>query len=209
MNQRILLHILVCLLMLAVGPAVGADDWKPNPLPRAEEIAAALEAGPPGVQQGAGVYILTATGYELVRESQNGFHCIVQRSFPDTFEPQCLDAEGSATLLQQVLMRGNLRMEGAGTEAIERRVNQAWSDGTLRAPQRPGINYMLSSRNRVPVDATGGVIPYRPHLMFYAPYLTNADLGIEMKPGVPAFVINEGQPSAYVIVPVPESTSED
>jgi hypothetical protein len=166
-------------------------------------MAAALEAGPPGVQQGAGVYVLTPTGYELARASQNGFHCSVQRSFPDTFEPQCLDAEGSVTLLQQMLLQGNLRMKGGDTDAIRQAVNQAWADGTLRAPQRPGINYMLSTRNRVPVDAAGTVIPYRPHLMFYAPYLSNADLGIEMGPGVPAFIINEGKPSAYVIVPVP------
>ena len=160
------------------------------------------------MQQAAGVYILTTTGYELVRESKNGFHCIVQRSFPDTFEPQCLDAEGSATLLEQVLLRGTLQMGGSGKEEIDQAIGKAWSDGSLRAPQRSGINYMLSKRNRVPVDQAGTVIPYRPHLMFYAPYLTTADLGVEMGPGIPAFVINEGMPSAYIIVPVPIETSE-
>ena len=38
--------------------------------------------------------------------------------------------------------------------------------------------------------------------MFYAPYLTNADLGAEPMGSAPVFVVNEGQPNAYVIVPV-------
>ena len=198
---------LICIGTLISTNVVTADSWKPEPLEREEELAAALEAGPPGIQAEAGVYVLTDSGYELARESRNGFHCIVQRSFPDTFEPQCLDAEGSATLLHRMLLRGNLRMSGASSEEIDRATDQAWSDGTLRAPARTGINYMLSQRNRVPVDEVGTVIPYRPHVMFYAPYLTTEDLGVEMGPGIPAFVVNEGKPTGYIIVPVP--TPED
>ncbi len=63
---------------------------------------------------------------------------------------------------------------------------------------------MLSRRNRVPVDPRGEtIIEYRPHLMFYVPYLTNADLGSDGGPGAATFVINEAQPGAYAIVPVP------
>ena len=61
---------------------------------------------------------------------------------------------------------------------------------------------MLSERNRVPVGPDQ-VIPYRPHVMFYVPYLTNQDIGGDLQGGSPVFVINEGRPSAYVIVPVP------
>ena len=52
----------------------------------------------------------------------------------------------------------------------------------------------------LPSDPT--VIPYQPHVMFYAPYLTNVDLGAEPMGSAPVFVVNEGQPNAYVIVPV-------
>jgi hypothetical protein len=63
---------------------------------------------------------------------------------------------------------------------------------------------MLSPENRVPVDDEGTrIVPYRPHLMFYVPYLTNADLGSTGGPGSELFVIHEGEPGAYAIVPVP------
>jgi len=51
-------------------------------------------------------------------------------------------------------------------------------------------------------------VPFPPHLMFYAPYLTNADLGLDGtlgpdgNPVGPAFVAGEGSPQALIIVPV-------
>jgi len=44
--------------------------------------------------------------------------------------------------------------------------------------------------------------PFPPHVMFYAPYLTNADLGSDGNPEGPAFVVEEGTPHALIIVPV-------
>ena len=192
---------LVVMLMVTVSMTAGAT-WRPEPLPRSQEISAALEAGPEAIRQKAGVYVLTVTGYKLARESGNGFHCIVSRSQRDAFEPMCFDALGSATLLEQVLMRGRLRAEGHSAGEIDELIGKAWASGKLRAPHRSGINYMLSERNRVPV-APDQVIPYRPHVMIYTPYLTNADLGGDMTGRSPVFVINEGEPGAYLIVPVP------
>jgi hypothetical protein len=46
--------------------------------------------------------------------------------------------------------------------------------------------------------------------MFYAPYLTNADLGSEgQSAGGPAFVAAEGTPNALIIVPVGAHMSSD
>ena len=141
---------LVAILTVLISTAAAAV-WKPEPLPRDQEIAAALEAGPAAIREEAGVYVLTAAGFELARESGNGFHCLVGRSQPDAFEPQCFDAVGSATLLEQVLMRGKLRAAGHTADEVDELVGAAWASGELRAPDRPGINYMLSERNRVPV----------------------------------------------------------
>jgi hypothetical protein len=204
------IRAVVILSLLAVGAvaattAVGAEDaFRSELMPREAEIRAALAAGPPHFAESAGVYVLTASGFELARPSKNGFHCLVERSHPTAFEPQCFDEEGSRTLLQAVLLRAELRARGLGREAVEREIAAAYSDGRLRAPSRPGINYMLSPENRVPIDAEGSrIIPYQPHLMFYVPYLTNADLGSDGAPGSTVFVINEGAPGAYAIVPVP------
>jgi hypothetical protein len=62
---------------------------------------------------------------------------------------------------------------------------------------------MLSSDNIVVVDAEKGIVaPFPPHVMFYGPYLTNADLGSDGSPDGPAFVAGEGTPHALIIVPV-------
>ena len=195
-----------CLLTLALLLAcvAAAETWNPVPMPAAEETSEALAAGPPSIRDGAGVYLLAADGYRLARPSANSFHCLVGRSQEGAFEPQCFDAEGSATLLPAVLLAAELRQAGHPPEEVERRVAAAWAGGRLRAPSRPGVNYMLSAKNRVPVGPDR-VIPYGPHLMFYAPYLTDADLGGDPSGETsPLFVINEGKPGGYVIVPVGE-----
>ncbi|MEM7483237.1 MAG: hypothetical protein AAF481_18885, partial [Acidobacteriota bacterium] len=148
------LVVMLCLLGSVAGTGLAAaapEGWKPTPLERADEMSEALAAAPDSIRDGAGVYVLTDDGYELVRKSKNEFHCLIERSQKDAFEPQCFDAEGSATLLQQVLMRGELQMGGASAEEVNRQVAAAWAKGDLRSPRRPGINYMMSPRNRVPV----------------------------------------------------------
>ena len=198
-HQRVITLLLAALI---VPVSLSGAEWKPHLLDRDVEIEEALAAGPASIHDGAGVYVLTNEGYELARKSSNGFHCIVSRSQPESYEPQCLDAEGSATLLRQILLRGELQMRGMSAEEAQAEIAAAWKDGTLRAPSRPGINYMLSTKNRVPVGPDR-VVPYRPHLMFYAPNLTDEDFGGDRTgQDSPIFMINAGQPSGYVIVPV-------
>jgi len=190
------------LVAALAGPAQAGEE----PLSPDREIAEALLAGPESIRDEAGVLVLGEGGYEAVRESRNGFHCLIGRSVPGSFEPMCFDAEGSETLMQVMLLRASLQAAGLETQEVERELAAAWSDGRLRAPRGVGINFMLSPRNRVPVDSEGTVRPYRPHVMVYAPYLTGADFGAG--PGNPVFVINEGGPGAYLIVPVPEDSLE-
>jgi hypothetical protein len=204
--RPIFLTLLITVATSAATTSVAsAAAWKPELLPRSQETSEALAACPTLIRGEAVVYLLTETGYELVRPSQNGFNSIIGRTQPDSFEPQCLDAEGSSTLLHQILMRGRLQMQGLSREEILEQIETAWSRGDLQAPSRPGINYMLSERNRVPIGPET-VIPYQPHVMFDAPHLTNTDLGGSMQGESPIFVINEGSPDAYVIVPI--STDE-
>jgi len=100
-----------------------------------------------------------------------------------------------------------LRAEGKSPEEIRRFVADAFAKGIFQAPTRPGVDYMLSKENLTP-NAKGGVVPFPPHVMFYAPYLSNADLGSDGtlgpdgNPVGPAFVAAEGSPHALIIVPV-------
>ena len=175
---------------------------------REKEIALALSSCPATVADKAAVYVLEKSGYVKVRESQNGFTAIVQHAMPNSQDPQCMDAEGTRTFLPRYLKVAELRALGKSRDEIQRFVADAFAKGVFQAPTRPGVDYMLSNQNLTP-NFKGEVVPFPPHVMFYAPYLTNADLGLDhvLGPdgnpvGGPAFVAGEGTPHALIIVPV-------
>ena len=119
-----------------------------------------------------------------------------------------MDAEGTRTFLPRYLKVAELRAQGKSPEEIRRFVADAFAKGIFQAPTRPGVDYMLSTENLTP-NAKGGIERFPPHVMFYGPYLTNADLGLDgtLGPdgnpvGGPAFVAGEGSPHALIIVPV-------
>jgi len=179
--------------------AIAADHEK--------EIALALSACPALVAPGAGVYVLEKSGYVRVRESTNGFTAIVQHSMPTSQEPQCIDAEGTRTFLPRILKIAELRAQGKTADEIKSYVAEAFAKGIFQPPNRPGIDYMLSTENLVP-DGKGGTTHFPPHLMFYAPYLTNADIGSDGNQGGQVFVAGEGAPHALIIVPVGHHEAE-
>jgi hypothetical protein len=206
----------ICWLGLAAQLAVTASaaaqspqaaGQQPPPMDRETEIALALSACPPPVASKAAVYVLDKSGYVKVRDSQNGFTAIVQHSLRTSQEPQCIDAEGTRTLLPRMLKVAELRAQGKSPEEIKRFVADAFAKGVFRPPSRLGVDYMLSTENLVP-NPKGTVVPFPPHVMFYGPYLTNADLGLDGElgsdgnPAGPAFVAGEGSPHALIIVPV-------
>lgn len=175
----------------------------PPLMDRQKEVGLALSACPPSVADRAAVYVLEKSGYVKVRDSQNGFTAIVEHALPISQDPQCLDAEGTRTLLPRYLKVAELRAQGKTPEEIKRFVADAWAKGIFRAPSKPGVDYMLSTENIVPVDEEKGIVaPFPPHVMFYGPYVTNADLGSAGPSGSPAFVAEEGSPHALIIVPV-------
>jgi hypothetical protein len=176
---------------------------------RQREIALALSSCPSTLAQKAGVYVLEASGYVKVRESQNGFTAIVQHSVPSAQEPQCMDAEGARTILPRIVKVAKLRAQGKSPEEIKRFIADAFAKGIFQPPRRVGIDYMLSKENVVPND-NGVIAPFPPHIMFYAPFMTNAELGSEGQAADgPAFVAAQGTPYALIIVPVPTGAETD
>jgi hypothetical protein len=187
------------LFLLAASTTVAHADSD-----RDKEIALALEAGPPTVTAKAGVWVHDKTGYVQARESQNGFICVVDHRIPQATEPQCLDAEGVKTFLPKLQLVASLRAKGTAEPDIRAAVKTAFANGTLKAPARPGVIYMLSPHNVVTIDEVKGIAaPFPGHLMFYAPNLTSADLGSDGSPTSPLFVVDAGTPHALMIVAVP------
>jgi hypothetical protein len=171
-----------------------------------EEIPIALSAAPEHLRAAAGVYVLRATGFVRVRESRNGFNCLINRELPDSFEPECFDAEGSATLVPVILYQTELRSQHTSAAEIARAVGLGFSSGRFRAPRHTGICYMLSTRNVVVMDRkTARVGAVGPHLMFYAPYALNAEFGATSDLKSRFLIADEGTPFAMAIVPVSDS----
>lgn len=198
-------------LVLATAPILplsgqSGTDQRPALMERQKEIALALSACPPPVASKAAVYVLDRAGYIKVRDGEGGFTAIVQHAMPTSQEPQCMDAEGTRTFLPRYLKVAEWRAQGKSSEEIKLLVADAFAKGIFRPPAKPGVDYMLSTENLVP-NAKGEVIHFPPHVMFYAPYLTNAEfgsgpLGTDGNPDGPAFVAGEGTPNALIIVPV-------
>jgi hypothetical protein len=194
--------ISIWLLALSAQTVQASGEKTPALMDQPTEIALALSACPPAVASKAGIYVLAKDGYVKLRETQNGFTAIVQHALLTSQEPQCMDAEGTRTILQRMLMVASLRAQGKSADEIKQAVAAAVARGALQPPTRTGIDYMLSTENLVP-DDNGVVGHFPPHVMFYAPYFKNADIGSEgQAAGGPAFVAGEGSPFALVIVPV-------
>jgi hypothetical protein len=195
---------LACYVLLLV-PSV-AYAQRPELLPREREIEMALSAAPAHLREGAGVYVLEQTGFAKVRDTRNGFTCAVNRDHPKALKPTCWDQEGTRTILPKVLRVGELLMKGQTLEAIDRDIAEGFRTGRFRPPSRPGIAYMLSGEIRN-VGPTGEISSFPPHVMFYAPNLTNADIGItpEVLKQYPTFpFIAYTGPHGYLIIPTDE-----
>jgi hypothetical protein len=174
-------------------------------MPRDQQISIALSAGPEAVRDKASVYVLGRKGYEKAREGTNGVSCLVGRHFvkptETTIEPVCYDAEGSRTLLQVDLHSEELRSKGTSEADIKADIADGYKDGRFKAPSKPGVEYMLSSDNRLGPTANGGTVNFPGHFMFYAPFLTGKDLGYD---SVAPFLVHAGLPDArMVVVPDP------
>ena len=198
----------VSLFTLIIIPtfAQSAQQHQASPLmDRDLEIATALSAAPPEVRPHAGVYVLEQNGFVKVRESQNGFNCIIERRANHT-APMCYDAEGSNSTLQATLKRGELLMQGVDPSEIEKRIDKDYKTGRLHAPQKTGIVYMLAT-DEVWHDQSSNNIARHvyPHIMVYAPYLRNSDIAVApeqvWRPDR-VWVQYEGRPDAYLIFEV-------
>ena len=166
--------------------------------PAAIQIALAESAGPP-VGADAAIFVLGTNGYTKARDGRNGFTCLVSRQRRDTLEPECFDAEGTATVVPVRMFVEQQRAAGTADSRIDALVEEGYKSGRFKAPSKPGLVYMLSDYNYVFDPERKAVIHFPGHLMFYAPYATPRDVG--SGPGAP-YIVAPGTPHAlFIVVP--------
>lgn len=124
----------------------------------------------------------------------------------DIYIPLCYDAAGSKTALKVIMEAAALRAGGTTPEALKALVLRRYRDGSYRAPEKPGLSYMVGPVMRT-VGPPGMAVHtmLMPHLMFYAPGLTNADIGAVPVLAKPASLMNpfidrQGAPEQSYII---------
>jgi hypothetical protein len=157
-----------------------------QPMPAELETRFALSALPAPLRGSASVYLLDPkTGYRLSRQGTSGLACLVERTAweladfrDDIYIPLCYDAAGTRTYLQVKIDAAKLRAEGIGPAALKAKIASLWADKTYTVPEKPGLSYMVAPIMRTigPPDLKVHTMAM-PHLMFYAPSVTNADIG--------------------------------
>lgn len=217
--RRIQFHTLLCAAFFVIAGTVspGHAGEKASlrfsaDTPRARQLELARSAAPPEISDQATLYVLGPKGYEVAQQGSNGFSCLVEREIPETQEPECFDAEGSATTLPARLRVEELRAQGVAEDKIAKEIEEGYKTGKYKAPRKTGIVYMLSAENWVLADAaTRQIFHFSPHLMFYAPYITERDVGNvngrNAAPGIP-YILHPGRPDALIIV-VPQLPEKD
>ena len=190
-------NTLVCILLTALG--VGAQQT-PLLMEQSREVEMALSSAPEDLRSGAGVYALQRNGFVKVRDSRNGFHCVVERR-SGHIAPKCYDAEGSTSTLRASLKRGELLTRGIDPVEVEKRIDEEYRAGRLHAPRKAGIVYMLATDDDYQ-DRAGKTHHLGAHVMVYAPFLKNSDIGVlaeqKWSPSH-VWVQYEGRPDAYLI----------
>jgi hypothetical protein len=155
-------------------------------MPAEIETRFALSALPPALRDQATVYLLDPErGYERSRQGTSGVTCVVQRTVwemvdfrNDIYIPLCYDAVGTETYLKVIMDAAALRAEGMGPDALKAEIERRFRDETYRAPDKPGLSYMLAPIQRTvgPPDLKVRTLSL-PHIMPYAPHVTNEDIG--------------------------------
>jgi hypothetical protein len=173
-------------------------------LPKELEIRLALSALPKRLREGASVRVLESTGYVRANAGTNAFTCIVsRRGGSGNLFPLCFDEEGTHSILPVYLDDALLQLKGATNEEINRQIAAGYEKGLYRPAARPGIAYMMSGAM---FSKTGALEHVGPHLMFYAPYLKDSDVG--GAPGQNVFLSVPG-PHGMIIVPVGEKERKE
>ncbi len=195
-------------ILCLARPGTDGDILKLMPLE--QEIELALSAAPEHLRDGATVYVLEKTGYVRTRQGTNGFSCLVVRFGPNILAPYAYDAEGAKTTMLADFRRTELLLQGKTLQQAQQILAEEYEAGKLKAPGKPGVAYMLSPEFvRINTETGESTQMFPPHVMFYAPYVKNSDIGAlpeHVGSQHHVFVLNEGRPDGYFII-VPKGHS--
>jgi hypothetical protein len=176
-------------LWCAVGP-VEADDARtayPGMAPlaqylsasAAEEIALAKSAAPASISANADVLTLGSGGYSTAIKGNNGFVCVVVRSWATGFadaqfwnpklrSPICYNHAAARSVLPTYIEKTGWVLAGVPMTEMIARTRAQLAANKFMLPETGAMSYMMSNQGFL--NDTDG--HWHPHLMFY---LANAE----------------------------------
>ncbi len=226
-------HMFALAFCLLASLTAGAQTQPPVkrtgtivPLPRDLEIELALSSLPAHLRDQATVYVLNpAKGFEVARTGMNGFSALVARTgddamrgawpltaYPDdVLYPVSWDQAGAKAQLRVFLDIATMQAKGTPPQEVKNIIQQRFKTNVYKAPERAGVSYMLSPilRTYTNPEVDGSVATSNnPHVMHYAPNVSNEDVGGAFPaPEVLRYYIEHGRwpasPSPFVIMTGP------
>ena len=195
--RRVLIISIVLFLMFSVTAGAQSTEKKNKlePLPRDLEVQLALSALPPHLRDNATVYVLNPDkGFEVARKGANGFHAFVGRIGDDTFRgtwpfkeyrddilyPISFDEAGVATNMRIFFDAAEMQAKGTPPQELKTTMRERLRTSYYKTPDRAGVSYMLAPILRTYVNPDGAdtvVTSNIPHVMYYAPNVTNQEMG--------------------------------
>jgi hypothetical protein len=190
---------------------------KLEPLPRDLEIELALSALPPHLRDKATVYTLNpGKGFEVARKGTNGFHAFVARTGEDAMRgswsltkypedilyPISFDSAGAKANMRVFFDIAEMQAKGTPPGGLKKLIQERYKKGYYKAPERAGVSYMLSPVLRTyanPDEGDSVQTTNNPHVMHYAPNVSNGDIGgVKPDEGPLPFIIQDG-PHGFTI----------
>ena len=181
---------------------------------REAEMALASSAAQPNISGRATIKVLTAAGFQVVREGDNGFVCLVMRGWAaPTFTPAagrdlvydatlrapiCFDPAATLMVLPFYELKHKLGLEGKTPDQIADGIQAAYARGQLPRRDTVSFGYMWSADQQL----GPGVGHWHPHMMVFAPYYDNAMLGGNEVGALPIVNDDAGTPFTVVVIPV-------
>ena len=178
--------IVVSVLTILCVVGAQATETTIEQMPATLETQFALSALPLAMRDQATVYLLDPKkGYQLSRQGTSGVTCLVERTvweWPDfrndIYIPLCYDAVGTKAHLKAIMDTASLRAQGMSPMELKAEIENRYRNKTYKAPEKAGLSYMVAPVMRAlgPPDMKVHTMPM-PHVMFYAPNITNEDIG--------------------------------
>jgi hypothetical protein len=177
---------------------------------RHTEISLARSAAPAPISDHATILVLSRHGYETAIVGNNGFTCMVERSWASPYEspeywnpknrsPICYNPQATRSILPFTMMTTELAITRLSKTQISQRIQALVAHKELPVPEPGAMSYMMSKDGYLG-DAVGH---WHPHLMFHIPKTEPASWGANL-PGSPVQLDPQqrAEPETVFMVPV-------